>query len=215
MTQSEVRLRPVVTLTAEARSVVRDAIAGEPDLEHLALWLEVKGVHDGEFIYDLYFRGAADAEDGAVSVDDGELTVIVPGGSVARLQGARLEWSDDGDAGLVLVNPNDPTPPGSAPVVSPELSACGLDGPLAARAILVLEQSVNPAIASHGGHADLVTMDEEARVAYLRLSGGCQGCAMSRMSLTQGIETALKDEIPELTGIVDVTDHGGGENPFF
>jgi Fe/S biogenesis protein NfuA len=79
----------------------------------------------------------------------------------------------------------------------------------------VLEESVNPSIASHGGRADLVAMDEAAGVAYLSLSGGCQGCAMSRQTLTQGIEVSLRDEISEITGIVDVTDHGGGENPYY
>jgi Fe/S biogenesis protein NfuA len=58
-------------------------------------------------------------------------------------------------------------------------------------------------------------MDEPEGVVYLRLSGGCQGCAMSRMTLTQGIETALREEMPELVRIVDVTDHGGGENPYY
>ena len=50
----------------------------------------------------------------------------------------------------------------------------------------VLEEQVNPAIASHGGRADLVALDEEKKVAYIKLSGGCQGCAMSRMTLVTG-----------------------------
>jgi Fe/S biogenesis protein NfuA len=79
----------------------------------------------------------------------------------------------------------------------------------------VLEQSVNPAIASHGGRADLVALNDEDGTAYLRLSGGCQGCAMSQMTLRQGIETTLHEEVPELTKILDVTDHGSGENPFY
>ena len=79
----------------------------------------------------------------------------------------------------------------------------------------VLDEVVNPSIASHGGRADLVAIDEEGGVAYLRLSGGCQGCAMSRMTLTQGIETSLRDEVPEVTRVVDVTDHGGGDNPYY
>ena len=82
-------------------------------------------------------------------------------------------------------------------------------------AIAVLDSSVNPAIASHGGRADLVAMDEEKKVAYLKLSGGCQGCAMSRLTLSQGIETQLIEAIPELTGVIDVTDHASGENPFY
>lgn len=211
----QVELQPLVTLTDEARIVVRDAIAREPDPEHLALWLEVRGVQDGAFIYDLYFQAIADAVEEDVVQHDDELPVVVPAGSVDRLRGARLEWSEDGAGGLVLVNPNTPTPEEAAPGVPPEVLAAGLDGPLATRVAVVLEDVVNPSIAGHGGRSDLVAMDEAEGVAYLRLSGGCQGCAMSRMTLTQGIEVALRDEVPELTRVVDVTDHGDGENPYY
>jgi Fe/S biogenesis protein NfuA len=101
------------------------------------------------------------------------------------------------------------------PGVPAEILALGLDGPMATFAAAVLEQSVNPAIASHGGRADLVALDEDKKVAYVKLSGGCQGCAMSRMTLSQGIETSLREAIPELEGVIDVTDHASGENPFY
>ncbi len=203
----------VVSITDEARAVVRDAAAQEPDPEHLALWLDVRGVQDGAFVYDLYFQALADAgEDDAVQEDD-ELAVVVPAAAVEQLRGARLEWSDDGGGGLVLVNPN--TPPPAEPVVPPEVLAAGITGPVATRVSTVLEQHVNPSIAAHGGRADLVAFDEGAGVAYLRLSGGCQGCAMSRMTLAQGIEVALRDEVPEVVRVVDVTDHGSGDNPFY
>ena len=208
-------ITPTVSLTEQARAVVREAMTQEPDSEHLALWLEVRGVQAGVFVYDLYFQALSDAgDDDAVHLDDG-LPVVVPHGSVDRLRGARLEWSDEGEGGLVLVNPNSPTPEESAPGVPPEVLAAGIDGVLGSRVATVLDQVVNPSIAAHGGRADLVAMDEEKGIAYLRLSGGCQGCAMSRMTLTQGIEVALRDEVPEITGVVDVTDHGGGENPYY
>jgi Fe/S biogenesis protein NfuA len=206
---------PVVTLTPEAHKVVCEAIGQEPDPASLALWLEVRGVQGGSFVYDLYFQAASDADEGDARHAQEDIEVIVPAGSVERLRGARLEWSDEGGGGLVLVNPNSPTPEEAAPNVPPEVLAKGIDGTLARRVIAVLEQSVNPAIASHGGRADLVALDEDDGTAYLRLSGGCQGCAMSQMTLRQGIETALLDEVPELTRILDVTDHGSGENPFY
>jgi Fe/S biogenesis protein NfuA len=206
---------PVVTLTPEAHQVVRDALDQEPDPASLALWLEVRGVQGGSFLYDLYFQAASDADDGDVRHAQEDIEVIVPAGSVDRLRGARLEWSEEGGGGLVLVNPNAPTPEEAAPNVPSEVLAQGIDGVLARRVVAVLEQSVNPAIASHGGRADLVALNEEDGTAYLRLSGGCQGCAMSQMTLRQGIETALLEEVPELTRILDVTDHGSGENPFY
>jgi Fe/S biogenesis protein NfuA len=206
---------PVVTLAPEAYKVVTDAIGQEPDPASLGLWLEVRGVQAGSFVYDLYFQATSDADEGDVRTAQDELEIVIPAGSVDRLRGARLEWSDDNGGGLVLVNPNSPAPEEVAPNVPTELLAQGITSPFALRVVAVLEQSVNPAIASHGGRADLVALNEEDGTAYLRLSGGCQGCAMSQMTLRQGIETTLLEEVPELTKILDVTDHGGGENPFY
>jgi Fe/S biogenesis protein NfuA len=203
----------VMSLTPEARKVVVEAIGQEPDPDRLALWVEIRGVQQGAFVYDLYFQAHADAADDDAVVEDEELTVVVPAASVDQLRGARLEWNDEGDGGLVLVNPNSPAPEDLG--VPAEVLEAGTDGPLGSRVSAVLDQVVNPSIASHGGRADLVAMDETGGVAYLRLSGGCQGCAMSRMTLTQGIETALREEIPEVARVVDVTDHAGGANPYY
>ena len=231
--QASTHTVPVVTITPEAYEVVREAIESamreavdeargevveqeqEPDPSTLALWMEVRGVQAGSFVYDLYFQAASDADERDARHTQGDFEVIVPAASVERLRGARLEWSEEGEGGLVLVNPNAPTPEEAAPGVPPEVLAQGITGPLALRVIAVLEQSVNPAIASHGGRADLVALNEDDGTAYLRLSGGCQGCAMSQMTLRQGIESALLEEVPELTRILDVTDHGSGENPFY
>ena len=231
--QASTHTVPVVTITPEAYEVVREAIESamreavdeargevveqeqEPDPSTLALWMEVRGVQAGSFVYDLYFQAASDADERDARHTQGDFEVIVPAASVERLRGARLEWSEEGGGGLVLVNPNAPTPEEAAPGVPPEVLAQGINGSLARRVVAVLEQSVNPAIASHGGRADLVALNEDDGTAYLRLSGGCQGCAMSQMTLRQGIETALLEEVPELTKILDVTDHGSGENPFY
>ena len=85
--------------------------------------------------------------------------------------------------------------------------------PLARRVTAVLESEVNPSIAEHGGRADLVTMD--GSVVHLRLSGGCQGCGMAKETLTQGIEGILREAVPEISDIVDVTNHAEGSNPFY
>jgi Fe/S biogenesis protein NfuA len=205
----------ILTLTDDARNVVLDALSNEDSSEGLALWVEVTGTRGTGYAYDLYFSDRADAPaDAAIGVD-GEVTIVVPGNSVERLRGSRLEFASDGGGGLVLVNPNTPTPEEMNPGVPADILALGIEGPMAQFAVSVLEERVNPSIASHGGHCDLVALDEENRVAYVKMSGGCQGCAMSRMTLTQGIETTLRDAIPELTGVIDVTDHASGVNPFY
>ena len=89
-----------------------------------------------------------------------------------------------------------------------------LTGSVAEQVGQLLEQQVNPALASHGGFATLVGVEDETKV-FLSMGGGCQGCAVSAMTLRQGIERAIKDNIPEVTDVVDVTDHEAGENPFY
>jgi Fe/S biogenesis protein NfuA len=202
-------------MTPEARAVVNDALASEGPATTLALWVEVTGVSGASYAYDLYFSEMTEAHEDALVIEDEGLSIVIPTASVERLRGSRLEFSDERGGGLVLVNPNAPSPEEANPGVPAEVLAKGLDAPLARRAIDVLERYVNPSIASHGGRAELVAMDDERFVAFVRLSGGCQGCAMSRMTLSQGIETTLREEIPELVGVVDVTDHASGENPFY
>jgi Fe/S biogenesis protein NfuA len=205
----------ILKFTDEARNVVLDALHGEDQGEALALWVEVTGTRGAGYSYDLYFSDLADAPEGAAIGVDGDVTIVIPKNSIERLRGSRLEFASDGGGGLVLVNPNIPTPEEINPGVPAAILALGLEGPLALFAIGVLDQHVNPSIASHGGRADLVAMDEEKKVAYIKMSGGCQGCAMSRLTLTQGIEATLRDAIPELTAVTDVTDHASGVNPFY
>ena len=212
---TDVDAATVLTLSAEARELVINALAAEDNALSLALFVEVTGVRGGAYTYDLYFSEATSADDDAHTHSDDALTLVIPAPSVERLRGARLEVATDAGGGLVLVNPNSPSPEEAAPGVPSEVLAKGLSGDLSLRALAVLDQQINPAIAAHGGRADLVAMDDERYVAYVRLSGGCQGCAMSRMTLSQGIETTLREEIPELTGVIDVTDHALGENPFY
>lgn len=204
----------VIALTDDARQVVLDALANESPNEGLALYVEVTGTRGASYAYDLYFSDVADAPSGAAIGHDGAVAIVVPAPSVERLRGSRLEFADGG-GGLVLVNPNAPTPEESNPGVPPEILALGVDGPLARRATAVLDEQVNPAIASHGGRADLVALDEVGAIAYIKMSGGCQGCAMSRLTLSQGIETSLREALPELSGVVDITDHASGVNPFY
>ena len=77
----------------------------------------------------------------------------------------------------------------------------------------VIDELVNPAVASHGGAVHLVDFVNDN--VYLRLSGGCQGCSSSTVTLKNGIERLLREEFPEIREIVDVTDHSAGTNPYY
>ena len=77
----------------------------------------------------------------------------------------------------------------------------------------VFDEQVNPMVARHGGHVELI--DVQDAVVMLRMGGGCQGCGMADVTLRQGIEGMLAQLVPEVRGIVDITDHTSGANPYF
>jgi Fe/S biogenesis protein NfuA len=198
----------VLRVTDEARAMVLEARSTEADAESLALWLEVSGIDDAVYTYDLYFQSPSDAGPGDAVQHHDELLVVVPAESVDKIRGATLDVVGEGEqAGLVVMNPNAPSPS-----IERRPSA-DLSGEVAQRVLTVLETQVNPAIAAHGGRADLVAVEDGT--AYLRLSGGCQGCGLASVTLTQGISVAISDAVPEVTSVVDVTDHQSGTNPYY
>jgi Fe-S cluster biogenesis protein NfuA len=77
----------------------------------------------------------------------------------------------------------------------------------------ICRTQINPWVAQHGGKVELI--DVQDGTVVLRMSGGCQGCGMARVTLRQGVETALRRAIPALTAIRDVTDHAAGPSPYF
>ncbi len=77
----------------------------------------------------------------------------------------------------------------------------------------LLQEEINPAIADHGGFVELLNYKDD--IVYLKMGGGCQGCASSQATLRQGIEARLREEVPEIVEVVDQTDHTSGTNPYF
>jgi Fe/S biogenesis protein NfuA len=202
---------PVLTLTNSALKKVVQLRADEPGADSLALWVQIGGVNGSAYSYEMFFQDANDAASDDWTNTQGELTVVVPAASIPDMTGSVLDMNRDLLAGgMVIRNPHTPPAPRS-PLMSgppPDLS-----GDVAQRVMQVLEAQINPSIASHGGRADLVAVEEE--VAYLRLSGGCAGCGMAAVTLSQGIEVAIRESVPEITRVVDVTDHAAGTNPYY
>jgi Fe/S biogenesis protein NfuA len=124
------------------------------------------------------------------------------------LSGARIDWSD-ADGGFRVEVPR--PAPRHVPVAA--AGGGGSWGPLAEKVQTVFDTLVNPRIAAHGGAVELVDVADD--VIYVRMTGGCQGCAASALTLRQGIERMVREEIPEVRDIVDLTDHDAGSNPYY
>jgi Fe-S cluster biogenesis protein NfuA len=98
-------------------------------------------------------------------------------------------------------------------LVTPSGGPADTGGGLAAAARRVLDAEVNPAIAAHRGHVAVEGADQGW--VRLRLEGGCQGCSLAEVTVRQGIEPLLRARLPAMTGLIDVTDHEAGTDPFF
>ena len=134
--------------------------------------------------------------------DDPGFEVVMDPESAKILDGARVDWIEALlESGFKVENPN-LEPIGSKP----------LEGPLADRVQQAIDQYVNPGVAQHGGHVTLVEVRDN--IVFLQMGGGCQGCGMASVTLSQGIERILREQVPEIAGIQDVTNHAAGDSPY-
>jgi Fe/S biogenesis protein NfuA len=205
----------IVTLSDAALDKVLRLREDEDDPESLGLRLEVSGLTSlgTDYTYDMYFEVLEDLGPDDLVREQGGLPVIVGRPDVPKLQGSVLDVpSNPIQGGLTLRNPNKPNP-FSGGVGGGDGGDLELHGELAEQVQQLLDERINPAIAAHGGIAQLVAVEDGT--AYVRLAGGCQGCGMATVTVSQGIEAAITAALPEILRVVDVTDHASGTNPYF
>jgi len=194
-TATETPATPRIELTDKAREMFRQFLDAE-DRDDAAIRLAIDGRTAGGFHYALDVVGEDEAP-GHLELDLGGVPMLVEPGSAEHLDGVTIDFLKRGlESGFHFDNPN-------SPWKSP-----------AARAVQeVLDHQINPAVASHGGHVTL--LDVEGDTAYVSFGGGCQGCGMADVTLKQGVETTIKEAVPEIHRVLDTTDHAAGENPYY
>ena len=197
----------MLTFTDKARDMVRSFLdQSEGELEYLRIAMHGSPVAPE---FELTLVGAEERRQDEREVALDGLTVLVAEEQAAALDGATVDFVDRVNESGFQVMPRTGSGGGEAARGAVEPPR----GPIADRVREVLEQQVNPAIASHGGAITLVDV-RDAEI-FLEMTGGCQGCAMSRLTLQQGVERMLRQAIPELTAVHDITDHASGVNPYF
>ena len=148
----------------------------------------------------LNFVDPDQARDDDVVVELPELRIYMDPASARFLEGASIDFIDNlNESGFK--------------VEAPDSGSKKPSGPLAEAVQGVLEEKINPAVAAHGGHIELIAVEDAT--AYLKFGGGCQGCGMVNVTLKQGVEKILFEEVPEVTRVMDVTDHASGTNPYY
>ena len=199
----------IITITDQALEKLLAIRANEQDAEDLALVLAITGAKGTEFSYAMHMTPLDQVDNDDVVEHHGDLPVAIPAASITNLTGATLGLSKSlVNPGLSIDNPNSP---------SPQILGTGapadLSGPIPERVEQVIREQVNPAIAAHGGTAELVAVEEST--AYVRLGGACQGCGLAGVTLSQGIEATILAMVPEILQVIDVTDHNSGDNPYY
>jgi Fe/S biogenesis protein NfuA len=199
----------IITVTPEALKelvALRDA---EPEGDRLGLRLEIVSNPGEDFKYDLSFdvvtkAAFSDEVRTHTRPEIGSLKVIIAAAALDLLEGATLDHT--ATQGLVIRNPNKP----KAPSIEGLIANDGLSAEVEA----LIKSEVNPALAAHGGFVSYVGHDGEG-TAYLTMGGGCHGCSMSRMTMLDGVQTMMVEQIPEIERVRDLTDHASGENPYY
>ena len=151
----------------------------------------------------LEFCEASDLDGQEWAVDCDGFTLFVESASVPYFDGAEIDFAQALGGGHVSIKA--PRIKGAAPAG---------DGSVIARVQQVLDAEINPQLASHGGRVSVEQITAENAVV-LRFGGGCHGCGMVDVTLRQGVEVTLRERVPEITAVIDATDHDSGSNPYF
>jgi len=161
------------------------------------LRIAIVGRSSAGFTYDMQLLEEGDAEADDVIVNVGDFPVVIDAESAPHMRDVIIDYVEElQQSGFRIGNPN--------PIWT---------DPKAMAIQELLDTQINPAVASHGGHIELVDVHDD--IVYIRFGGGCQGCGMVSVTLNQGVEQAIHEAFPEIREIVDVTDHAAGTNPYY
>jgi Fe/S biogenesis protein NfuA len=161
-----------------------------------AIRIRVKGRDNNRFVYDIRPVDVADKSAGDEVIETDSFIVYIDPASAKRVKGAAVDLSVEQMGRFVFDNPNSVW-----------------ENDLADQVADLIIEKVNPAVAVHAGRISLVDFDDD--IAYIVMEGGCQGCGLATVTLRQGIEKLILDEVPSVKSVVDVTAHDEGETPFF
>ncbi len=185
-----------VQFTARAREKVKEFMASRGK-DNAALRVAIQGRTSSGFNYAMNIVEMSDRDPSDEVFDAGGFTVFVDHASLENLRGATVDFVDTAQgSGFQIDNPN--------PVWRDETALLVQN---------VIDSQINPGVASHGGWVEL--LDVKDGVAYVRLGGGCQGCGLADVTLKQGIEALIKEAVPQITAVLDSTDHAAGTNPYY
>ncbi len=188
----------ILTITEVATGQIKKILEQE-ELSEQAVRVGIQEKTPTGFTYQLEFVELSEKTDKDTLLEQDGVVFYLDEGSLDDLRGTTLDYVDNGlSAGFKFDNPNKPAL---------------LRDPLAEKVFRVIQEKINPGVASHGGHVTL--LDVKDGTAYVQLGGGCQGCGQADTTVKEGITAMICETVPEIHTVLDVTDHAAGENPYY
>ncbi|MBX3002388.1 MAG: NifU family protein [Anaerolineales bacterium] len=198
----------ILDVTSAATDKIAELIRtrGKPGL---AVRVGIRGtLPGGGYQTEFKFQDRRNATPEDIVQPAGEFDFLFDPDVAKKVQGCRVDYDDQRyAAGFNIEYPPAPFGPPAERIRS------DWSDPLAVRVQQVINEYINPGVAGHGGWVLLT--DVKSTSVYVEMGGGCQGCGLSAVTLRQGIERAIMEAVPEVTEVIDITEHGEGENPYY
>ena len=191
-----------MNITPSAQEYLADLLSNqEEDTTGIKIFVSEPGTPRAETCI-AYAKDDEDFSDYKI-IEEFEFSLYLEEKSIDFLKDAEVDYSPDKFGGTLTIK----APNAKLPQISEDAS-------IEDKINYVLYSEINPGLASHGGEVSLIEVVNE-ETAILQFGGGCQGCGMVDVTLKQGIEVVIREKVPAIVGIVDMTDHDAGTNPFY
>lgn len=192
----------MVTITESAQTYLAELLAKQnEDGIGIRMFVSQPGTPQAETCVAYCRQGEVNEEDQVV--DYGDFKAYFEHRSLPFLEDAKVDYSPDKMGGQLTIR----APNSKMPKISD-------DSPLEDKINYVLYNEVNPGLAAHNGNVTLEEISED-NYAILKFGGGCQGCSAVDITLKEGVEKTLKEKIPELAGVKDMTDHSDRSQSYY
>lgn len=192
----------MIQITEAAQNYLRELLSKQDDQgTGIRVFVSQPGTPHAETC--IAYCRPGEEQDGDEPVEYAGFRAWFEGRSQKYLEGAVVDYAADRMGGQLTIK----APNARVPQVGP-------DAPLEDRINYILYNEVNPGLAAHGGQVSLVEITVE-KIAVLKFGGGCQGCSAVDITLKHGVEKTLMDQLPELAGIRDATDHTNTEHAYY
>ena len=190
-----------VEITESAVNYLKDLLDSQEEPTNIKIFVSDPGTMKAETC--IVYCKVGEEEQDDILMDIKDINVFLENESISFLEDCKVDYHPDKFGGQLTIR---------AP--NAKIPSLSKDSSIEEKINYYLYSEINPSLASHGGEVSLVEVIDSSKVV-LRFGGGCQGCGMVDLTLKNGVEKTLKDNIPEISEIIDSTDHSFKDNAFY